>query len=205
MVQHQRIEARAERDELVQRMVVNAIHQYGCRKLGDVVERLHGQDNTIDVAEVRDAINKLRGEDKIEFVMPVEESFLNHLRSLSATPLWLTVSISLATVALVYLLPDTGAFSAIRIVAGGGLILFLPGYSLVKFLFPAKSMDLVEQIALSVGLSLAITPLIGVMLNSSLWGVKVGTVIISLSTLCIGLSMGCVYRRFLLLQRQKLP
>ena len=45
-------------------------------------------------------------------------------------------------------------------------MLFLPGYALIATLFPRKDdLDGIERIALSFGLSIAITPLLGLALN----------------------------------------
>ena len=58
----------------------------------------------------------------------------------------------------------------IRVVLGLPFILFIPGYILVFTLFPAKKtdrgIDIIERVALSLGLSIAIVPLIGLGLNS---------------------------------------
>ena len=54
----------------------------------------------------------------------------------------------------------------LRIIIGLPFILFIPGYILVFALFPTKkSVDIIERIALSFGLSIAIVPLIGLGLN----------------------------------------
>jgi len=45
------------------------------------------------------------------------------------------------------------------------LVLFLPGYTLIATLFPRKDdLDGIERVALSFGLSIAITPLLGLAL-----------------------------------------
>ncbi len=46
------------------------------------------------------------------------------------------------------------------------LVLFVPGYALVAALFPSKEeIDWIERIALSFGLSIAVVPLLGLLLN----------------------------------------
>ncbi|MCD6456429.1 MAG: DUF1616 domain-containing protein [Methanophagales archaeon] len=61
----------------------------------------------------------------------------------------------------------------IRIILGLPLVLFLPGYSLIAALFPRKDdLDAIEQIALSFGLSIAITPLLGLALNYTPFGIR---------------------------------
>jgi uncharacterized membrane protein len=59
------------------------------------------------------------------------------------------------------LIPPLNEISPIRIILGLPLVLFLPGYSLIAVLFPRKDdLDAIERIALSFGLSSAITPLL---------------------------------------------
>ncbi|HJJ86646.1 MAG TPA: DUF1616 domain-containing protein, partial [Methanocorpusculum sp.] len=54
----------------------------------------------------------------------------------------------------------------IRVIFTVPVILFIPGYVLIAALFPEKkSIDGIERFALSVGLSIAVVPLIGLVLN----------------------------------------
>ena len=76
--------------------------------------------------------------------------------------------------------------TVIRTILGLFLILFIPGYSLIAALFPKKDdLDGIERIALSFGLSIAITPLIGLALNYTPWGIKLSPILISLSIFTI--------------------
>lgn len=50
----------------------------------------------------------------------------------------------------------------VRTIIGVPLVLFLPGYSLTTALFPRKDdLDVIEQVALSFGLRIAVVPLWG--------------------------------------------
>ena len=73
---------------------------------------------------------------------------------------------------------------AIRIILGLPFILFIPGYILVFSLFPEKKtdhgIDIIERIALSLGLSLAVVPLIGLGLNYTIWGIRLEPILFSL-------------------------
>jgi uncharacterized membrane protein len=70
----------------------------------------------------------------------------------------------------------------LRNVLGLPLVLFLPGYTLIAALFPAKSdLDGIERTALSFGLSIAIVPLIGLILNYTPFGIRPLPVLVSLS------------------------
>jgi uncharacterized membrane protein len=75
-----------------------------------------------------------------------------------------------------------------RYILGTVLILWLPGYSFTKALFPTgppiasstKSLDMIERAALSIGLSLAIVSLLGLFLNYTPWGVRLVPLVIGL-------------------------
>jgi len=78
----------------------------------------------------------------------------------------------------------------LRIVFAWILILFLPGYVLIAFLFPEKKdLDLIERIALSVGLSAAITPVLGLILNFTPFGIRLIPLIIILSSFIVILTI----------------
>ncbi len=71
--------------------------------------------------------------------------------------------------------------SVLRIVLGLPLVLFFPGYTLIAALFPrTNELSSIERVALSFGLSITVVPLIGLVLNSTPWGIKLYPVLISL-------------------------
>lgn len=96
--------------------------------------------------------------------------------------------------ALIVIIPIPFAQAA-RVVLGLPFVLFLPGYTLVATLFPRKDdLDIIERIALSLGLSIAVVPLIGLALNYSPWGIRLGP-ILAFVTLFIVLAAVAAYVR----------
>jgi uncharacterized membrane protein len=80
------------------------------------------------------------------------------------------------------------------------LVLFLPGYALVALLFSEKSgLEGLERVALSIGLSVAVVPLIGLGLNFTSWGIQEIPILVCLSLFTLLLS-GLAYAR-----RNELP
>ena len=87
-------------------------------------------------------------------------------------------------------------FSAgpVRIAVGLLLVLFSPGYTLLALLLPRKSdLNIVERLGLSVGLSVAIVPLVGLVLNYTPAGIDGLWVVISIMGLVL---LGCVAAAF---------
>ncbi len=83
-----------------------------------------------------------------------------------------------------------------RIVLGLMFVLFLPGYALIAALFPSnESIDWIERIALSFGLSIAVTPLIGLMLNYTPWGIRLEPIVASVSIFIFGMCGIAYFRR----------
>ena len=94
------------------------------------------------------------------------------------------------------LIPPLNEISPIRIILGLPLVLFLPGYALIAALFPRKDdLDGIERVALSFGLSIAITPLLGLALNYTPFGIRLTPVLIVLSVFTIALAIGAYVRR----------
>ncbi|MHB8085425.1 MAG: DUF1616 domain-containing protein [Dehalococcoidia bacterium] len=85
---------------------------------------------------------------------------------------------------------------AIRIILGLPFMLFFPGYTLIAALFPGKSgLQGIERLALSVGLSLAVIPLIGLILNCTPWGIRLLPILISLIAFIIAMCIIAFLRR----------
>lgn len=79
--------------------------------------------------------------------------------------------------------------SFLRIAFGLPFLLFFPGYVLVAALFArAESMDGIEKIALSFGMSIAVTALIGLGLNYTPWGIRLEPVLFAISAFIFILS-----------------
>jgi uncharacterized membrane protein len=72
--------------------------------------------------------------------------------------------------------------SAIRIIIGLPFLLFFPGYTLISVLFPtSEKMDRIERFALSAGMSIAIVALFGFGLNYTSWGIRLESILYSVS------------------------
>lgn len=84
----------------------------------------------------------------------------------------------------------------IRIILGIPFVLFFPGYTLISALFPSKaSQSGVERIAFGFGLSMAVVPLIGLVLNYTPWGINIYPVLISLVIFILAISIIAMIRR----------
>lgn len=104
----------------------------------------------------------------------------------------------------------------VRIVVGLVFVLCVPGYAFIAALFPeagsgpttdrtgdvsaqeASGIDGIERVALSFGLSIALVPLVGLVLNFTTWGIRLVPILVSLSGLTLALTAVAAVRRWTL-------
>lgn len=91
----------------------------------------------------------------------------------------------------------------LRIILGLPSLLFFPGYVLILALFPRKEMGGVERIALSFGLSIAVIPLIGFILNYTAWGITLESTLYSVASFILGMSIIAMVGRRRLEEHEK--
>jgi uncharacterized membrane protein len=92
---------------------------------------------------------------------------------------------------------------ALRIILGLAFVLFFPGYTLVAALFPRKrDLDNIQRTALSFGLSIAVVPLIGLVLNYT-WEIRVYPILISLLIFIVVMAAIAWYRRQRLMPEER--
>jgi len=92
-----------------------------------------------------------------------------------------------------------------RVALGLPFVLFFPGYTLIAALFPGREdLDGIERVALSFGLSIAVVPLIGLILNYTPWGIRLYPILISLIFFILAMSLLGWYRRKRLPEEKRL-
>lgn len=129
------------------------------------------------------------------------KTFLRYLFSSHVIWFWLLVCSIVITLLLVYLVPQVPPFTYMRYAFGSLFVLYLPGAALIELLYPKPSdLSQLERLALSIGLSLALVPLVGLILNYTPWGIRLNPVITSLSMLALALAVGAAARKFSLLK-----
>jgi uncharacterized membrane protein len=107
--------------------------------------------------------------------------------------LWLIGILTILLVVVIAFLPSS---TTARVILGLPFLLFFPGYTLLAALFPKKdSLGGVERVALSFGLSIAVVPLIGLILNFTPWGIRLEPILISLAVFIIVAAGVAWYRR----------
>lgn len=113
----------------------------------------------------------------------------------------------LAIVGTTLLLFPLVAFTTGPTRIGFGLlfVIFFPGYALLSALFPKRNnLDGIERLALSLGVSIAVVPLIGLILNYTPFGIRLYPVLISVTLFIIVTSAIGYYRGWKLPEAERL-
>ncbi len=119
------------------------------------------------------------------------------------------VALTLLTVAVVFL--PVVRETPLRVVLGLPFVLFVPGYALVAALFPERGSESteddevdgsgitgLERVALSFGVSIAVVPLVGLVLNFTPFGIRLVPIVVSLTALVLVLTAVAARRRLAL-------
>ena len=115
---------------------------------------------------------------------PVTLMLGSYVFSSNASWYWTIIIVAAATAALVFAVPENAIpIVYARYVLGSIFVLFLPGYTFIRALFPEKELDNIERVALSMGMSIALVPITGLILNYTPWGIRTTPVTLSLLAL----------------------
>jgi hypothetical protein len=152
-------------------------------------------------------ITQLQQKQKLHLKPPqpqTPQTLTAYLRTGKASWYWTTLALTAATILTVYTIPDTTTNPLIytRYILGALFILWLPGYTLTKALFPThpqnktgkQDPDNIERIALSLGLSIALAPMTGLLLNYTPWGIRLTPITLSLTALTLTLATAAIIR-----------
>jgi len=103
-------------------------------------------------------------------------------------------------IAAIFLFP----YDVLRISIGIPFVLFFPGYALVAALFPRREgIGGIERLVLSFVLSIAVVPLIGLILNYTPWGIRLEPMLCSMASFIFITSVIAWFRRKRLLEKER--
>jgi hypothetical protein len=116
-------------------------------------------------------IKQMQSEGEIKLYLPAKAgSFEEYITSYSETWwVYLTILVAVSESFLVFLESQTASLLFLRIVFGLGMLGFIPGYLTVRIIFPGRQINILEQLSLSIFLSVLISISIGVVLGLGLF------------------------------------
>lgn len=176
--------------------IIQLIREFKPESVEELANLAKGKFPSLTEHEIVECVLRLQNEGKMtlrEPVEPIPQSLKTYLQTKKARWFWATIALTLVTAAVVFAIPEN-AFPLvyIRYVLGTVFVLWLPGYTFIKALFPQENqaqiktttnLDTVERLALSIGLSLALVPLVGLLLNYTPWGIRLTPIVLGLLAL----------------------
>jgi len=187
-------------------LITQRIRAESPRTIRDLFENVRKRRPALSEEEFIQSINELKdsGTLELESPLPKVDSYAAYLKIQEENAwFYLVVLATLATFLTIYVLPSKYPVVIFRWIVGSVFVLFLPGYVTVRALFPeGKELDSIERFALTIGLSLAITPLIGLLLNYTPWGIRLDPIVAALSIFTMGLGIAGTYRKYGLVLRR---
>jgi len=148
--------------------------------------------------EIAKALYTMTRTKMIELIDPTPPTtYIKYFRSRYNAGFIIATILLLLSITSVYTSQISIFITFIRYMLGSLFVLFLPGYALIEALYP-KEEDLspLERLALSIGLSLALVPLVGLILNYTPWGIRLDPILIALTILTLTLLAFSTYRKY---------
>ena len=194
----------SEEKELIQ-IIIQVINEENPETVEQLVQLLR-EKSSFSEKQITTTIMKLQSNGKIKLAKNYQlttPKTAAYLKTEHALWYWITIATAIATVATVFMIPeDFFPLVYIRYVLGSIFVLWLPGYTFIKALFPnepplktsQKSLDTIERIALSLGMSLALVPIVGLLLNYTPWGIRLTPIVLSLLALTLIFATAAIIR-----------
>jgi hypothetical protein len=174
--------------------IIKNEHPQTVKRLAELVHEEH----LLPRHEIIEHILNLQNQGKLTFkkdTASVPSAFKDYLLSSNSYWYWTIIILALATTIAVFTVQEN-AYPIVyaRYLLGSIFILGLPGYSLIKALFPTKELDNIERTALSIGLSIVLVPLTGLFLNYSPWGIRTTPLTLSMLVLNVAFATAAIIR-----------
>ena len=180
-------------NEATKELIIKVVKERSPETISQLI-RLVQETSDLSEKSVIHILNQLEAEDTLRFDMKQElvtASNGTRLFSSESAWYWTVIAVVLATALSVFAIPqDLYPFAYVRNFLGVIFVLFLPGYAFVKAFFQGKvpfktsseSFDNIERVILSVGLSIALTPMVGLILYYTPLGIGLIPITLSLLT-----------------------
>jgi hypothetical protein len=158
--------------------------------------------------EIMAALIKLENDGLLQFTRraePFEGNFRTYLFSKRTAWYWTIICFAIATTVAVLTIPsDVYPILYLRMSLAVVFVVFLPGFGFLK-MFPqsklpikteTQDMEMIERFVISLGLSIALVPLVAVLLNYTPWGITLVSVTSSLLVLTVLFGSVAVWREY---------
>lgn len=108
-----------------------------------------------------------------------------------------TVILSIITILSIFIFPSNQSFYLyIRYILGSFFTMFLPGYCISKILYIDAEIEKLKLIVLSIGISISLSSIIGIILNYTPWGINLVPLMITYFILILFFSTIGIIREY---------
>jgi hypothetical protein len=174
-------ESADEEEAVLEKIILETIEKEQPKNVEVLAEVVCNKSTAFSKAAVIKTVQKLEEKGKIDLIegdVPKK-----------GQRLWITVSLTVITNILVFSISEQSVLLPLRWVAGYLFCFFVPGYGAMNLLFPKKELTVVEKLILSIAVSLAIIPLVGLFVNFVIGSLALPVIMVSLSTLVLALAI----------------
>jgi hypothetical protein len=194
-------------NESTKELIINVVKERKPKTISQLISFVQETTN-LSEKQVIDILEQLEEENQLHFNLKQEianASNKTYLFSIESAWYWTTMAVALATVLSVFAVPkDLFPVIYVRNFLGLIFVLFLPGYAFEKFLFQnrvpfkasSESFDTVERLVLSVGLSIALTPMMALILYYTQFGISLIPITLGLLTFTAIFATAAVAREY---------
>ncbi|MGC9072401.1 MAG: DUF1616 domain-containing protein [Acidilobus sp.] len=143
------------------------------------------------------ALSSLRERGLIEMRPAAAQNFQSYLLGAAGWWFWLyLLGVAIGVIGALLVPHSPPQVEFLKVVMGSPFLYYLPGYGLLKALFPERRWGSIEEAALSIVLSLSLDPIVGLGLVQTSPGLTISTTVASLAALEAVLGMAAAYRRY---------
>lgn len=191
--------ADTERGELIEKMVLDIMHRQNLTKMLEVVANLKKLDKYLSTEEIHDAARRLERSGEINLSEDkISSSFFRNLADIEANaPFWIPIIACSILLFAAFVLPQDESGLTVMRIASAAFLFVIPGYVTTNVFIARNRLSYIERIAISVGLSLAIVAIVGIVLAYGIAGINLQAIVVSLTGINIIMAFLGSYQDFI--------
>jgi len=183
----------------LEKVILNILEMKQPRNVKELVQLVQEQaDATLE--DIEKEVKNLHRKGLVALEEPThhKEKFRTFLSPRNSRWFWILISASILSFISILFIPETGTpLSYIRYIFAFVFVAFLPGYCLTETLFPREdALDIIERFTFSIGLSFAVTALVGLFLSFTPISLTLATALPALGSLVIALAVVALIRKY---------